>query len=100
MDKLILKNCLGFEWDKGNRNKNWEKHTVLEWECEQAFFNKPFLLYEDVKHSLSEKRWYAIGKTNADRKLFVVFTIRNRFVRIISARDASRRERLIYEEAE
>jgi uncharacterized DUF497 family protein len=99
MDDFILKNCLGFEWDKGNRAKNWKKHTVSEWECEQIFFNKPFLLYEDVKHSLLEKRWYALGKTDVNRKLFIVFTMRNRLIRVISARDASKREKLVYEEA-
>lgn len=100
MNESILKNCIGFEWDKGNCSKNWEKHAVTELECEQAFFNRPFLLHEDIKHSMSEERWYALGQTDANRKLFIAFTIRNKLIRIISARDASKKEKLIYEEAQ
>ncbi len=100
MNELTMKDFIGFEWDKGNHDKNWKKHTVSSQECEQAFFNKPFLLYEDAKHSIFEKRWYALGKTDTDRILFIVFTMRNRLIRIISARDASKKERLIYEEAQ
>ncbi len=97
MDEIILDECSGFEWDKGNQNKNTEKHGVSSWECEQVFFNKPLLLNEDTKHSSQEKRCYALGKTNANRKLFIAFTIRKPLIRIISARNMSRKEREIYE---
>lgn len=99
MNVMIFKNYFGWEGDKRNQHKNREKHTVSAGECEQVFFNKPFLLYEDVKHSKQEKRWYALGKTDANRKLFISFTIRNKLIRIISTRDANRKEKLIYEDA-
>jgi uncharacterized DUF497 family protein len=27
----------GFQWDKGNNDKNLERHKVHNWECEQIF---------------------------------------------------------------
>jgi len=40
-----------------------------------------------------------LGQTNAGRLLSVVFTIRGALVRVISARDMSRNERRLYEQA-
>jgi uncharacterized DUF497 family protein len=90
--------CGGFDWDRGNLDKNWKLHGVPFWECEQVFFNEPLLVVEDVSHSGVEKRYYALGRTDAGRRLFVVFTIRRNLVRVISARDMSRRERKRYEQ--
>ena len=87
----------GFEWDEGNILKNWEKHSVSDLEAEQGFFNQPLLVYSDDQHSESENRWYVLGKTDAQRPLFVVFTLRGTKIRVISARDMSRKERKIYE---
>ena len=86
----------GFEWDEGNQTKNWIKHQVSPSECEEVFFNLPLLLLNDVQHSQEEKRFYVLGKTNADRKLFISFTIRATKIRVISARDMSRKERQAY----
>lgn len=100
MRETIYKNCIGFEWDAGNHNKNQQKHFVSQHECEQVFFNQPLLLYEDTKHSDAEKRLYLLlGRTNADRQLFIPFIIRNQLIRVISARDISKKERKIYEQA-
>jgi len=95
----IFSKITGFEWDKNNIGKNQQKHDVYYTECEEMFFSQPFLLYPDPKHSKQEKRYYVLGKTNLNRKLFAVFAIRNNKIRIISARDMSRKERKIYEEA-
>jgi uncharacterized protein len=100
MEEIILTKFNGFDWDDGNISKNWEKHSVLPSECEEVFFNKPILLYEDIKHSIQEKRAYVLGKTNSNRQLFIVFTMRSENVRIISARDMNRREREIYDETQ
>jgi uncharacterized DUF497 family protein len=93
-------NFLGFQWDQGNIDKNLMKHNVENWECEQVFFNKPILVLEDPTHSLSEKRWAAFGKTDADRLLMVVFTKRGKLLRVISARDMNKKEKQFYEENE
>ncbi len=95
----IIKACIGFDWDAGNSNKNWEKHKVTKLECEQVFFNSPLLLYEDSKHSHSEVRMYVLGQTNKERLLFIAFTVRNQLIRVVSARDMSKKERKIYEQA-
>jgi uncharacterized protein len=50
-----------------------------------------------MKHSGIEKRWFALGKTNAGRKLFIVFTLRKDKIRIISSRDMNRKEQNTYE---
>jgi len=88
----------GFEWDKGNSDKNWTRHQVSNGECEETFFNLPLLLEPDNAHSQSENRYYILGQTNAGRRLFIVFMIRQDKIRVISARDMSRRERKIYDE--
>ena len=94
----LLKNCTGFQWDEGNLNKNWIKHKVKNKECEEFFFNIPNIISEDKKHSQDESRHFALGHSNNKRYLFVVFTIRNRLIRVISARDMNKKERKIYEQ--
>lgn len=89
----------GFDWDEGNQDKNWLKHGVSNGECEELFFNLPLIIADDTKHSELESRYYALGQTNAGRLLFLSFTIRADKVRVISARDMSRKERDIYGQA-
>ena len=93
----IFRDCEGFSWDKHNLLKNWEKHGVSPAECEQFFFNQPLVTGDDPEHSKHEQRFYALGRTDAGRQLFVVFTIRKKLIRVISARDMSRKERGDYE---
>lgn len=95
----ILAQCSGFEWDAGNAEKNWELHRVARTESEQPFFNRPVLVTADEPHSGDETRYAALGQTNAGRLLTIVFTIRGTLIRVISARDMSRRERRVYEGA-
>jgi uncharacterized DUF497 family protein len=92
----IFSHVKGFEWDEGNINKNWEKHKVTHLECEEIFFNEPLIVQQDKTHSTSEERYFALGKTDRGRVLFVVFTIRGDKIRVISARDASKKERRYY----
>jgi len=93
----LLSKCTGFEWDKGNFLKNWEEHGVTGSECEQIFFNNPQIVAPDLKHSGKEDRYFVLGQTDTGRLLYVVFMIRKNQVRIISARDISRKERKVYE---
>jgi uncharacterized DUF497 family protein len=96
MDPKKLRGVTGFQWDQGNLEKNWLKHGVSPLECEQVFFNQPLVVVPDLKHSQGEERFYALGRTDTDRYLFVVFTVRGRKLRVISARDINRKERSIY----
>lgn len=91
-----LSQAAGFEWDAGNAEKNWTRHQVSTAECEQLFFNQPLVVAPDVKHSAEEPRFYALGQTDAARRRLVVFTLRGDLVRVISARDMSRKERKVY----
>ena len=96
---MDLAEITGFDWDEGNRGKNWDNHRVSHLEAEQVFFNEPLLIYEDLKHSTEESRWYLLGTTDYERRLQVVLTVRKNMVRVISARDMSRKERRKYEKA-
>ena len=90
---------ISFEWDDGNSGKNLERHGVSDQEAEETFFNQPNFLFDDHEHSGSESRCGLFGQTNKDRRLTVIFTIRRGRLRIISARDMSRKERQFYEKA-
>jgi len=94
-----LSNIVGFDWDGGNERKN-DKHSVSMAEAEQLFFNDPLLLLEDAKHSQSESRLHALGKTDEGRMLHITFTLRknNTLIRIISARDMHKKECAYYEQ--
>ncbi len=95
----VLRDCTGFQWDAGNATKNWDLHRVSDAECEQVFFNRPILVAPDRVHSQAEPRYAALGQTAAGRRLAIVFTTRGSLLRVISARDMSRRERRVYAEA-
>lgn len=89
-----------FDWDEGNRQKNWLKHRVTMEECEQVFVNFPRLTADDPDHSYDEARYSILGITNSGRRLHVIYVIRQDTVRVISARDQSRKERRKYEQTE
>jgi uncharacterized protein len=95
-----LSKVIGFQWDEGNARKN-EHHGVSMAEAEQVFFNAPLLVLTDTKHSETEPRFHALGKTNEGRRPHITFTLRDagQLVRVISARDMHRKERMIYEQA-
>jgi uncharacterized DUF497 family protein len=86
----------GFQWDAGNSAKIFDRHQVMPTECEELFFNRPLIVGSDEQHSRGEERFYALGQTDGGRLLFAVFTIRGRPIRVISARDMSRKERRIF----
>ena len=97
--KNLLKNCVGFQWDEGNSDKNFIRHGVSKNECEEVFFNLPLIVRQDKKHSTEvENRFYVLGRTNVYRFLFIVFTVRDKLIRVISARDVNSKERRSYYE--
>ena len=93
----ILKGIRGFEWDEGNSGKNEKRHGITDREAEEIFFNKPLFIGRSPKGS-PEVRYAALGQTYGSRLLAVVFTIRSKRIRVISARPMSRKERKLYEE--
>ncbi len=94
----ILPEPLDFEWDKGNSDKNLVKHKTEIKEIEQVFEYENSITAEDKRHSQIESRYVIFGETQVGRKLVVGFTIRKNKVRVITARDMSRKERRDYEE--
>lgn len=90
----------GFDWDKGNVEKNLIKHGITCQQIEEIFHNSPWVA-PDVKHSLVEERFLAIGKING-RCAFVSFAIRlnenKTLIRPISARFMHAKEVKKYEE--
>jgi|RhiMethySRZTD1v2_1073278.scaffolds.fasta_scaffold2187986_2 uncharacterized protein len=84
---------------QGNAEKNWIKHHVSRGETEQVFFNRPLVVVAGEQHAESTPRYYALGHTDAQRLLFIVCTIREDLIRVISACPMSRRERRVYEHA-
>jgi uncharacterized protein len=95
---IRLPDPIQFEWDAGNRDKNWLKHQVSSTEAEEAFFDADKKLAKAVfQTATQEKRFILLGKTMLGRLLFVVFTIRDKNIRVISARNINRKERPLYE---
>lgn len=87
----------GFDWDDGNARKSTDKHGVSQTEAEQVFFNEPLLIVDEPRHSVHEPRFHALGRTDEGRPLHVTFTLRGAArIRVISARDMSRKERARY----
>ena len=92
----IFKDPLQFEWDQGNKDKNFLKHRVTHQEAEEAFFDPHKKLLKGNAYE-AENRYLVIGKTKKERLLFVVFTVRGNKIRVISARNLNKKERPLYE---
>lgn len=88
---------LRFEWDEGKANRNIEKHGVSFEEAATVFGDPLSLTIEDPAHSRDEQRFITMGDSINHRLLVVVHTDRENVIRIISAREATRRERRDYE---
>jgi uncharacterized protein len=95
-----LDEIIGFDWDDGNSLKSAERHSVSQSEAEQVFADGNLLIADDVKHSQTEARYHAMGRTISGRLLHVTFTLRGdrKRIRVISARDMNRKERAVYEQ--
>jgi hypothetical protein len=89
---------LEFEWDPGKAAENLAKHGVSFGEAEGVFADPLAIEMPDPDHSEREERWIVIGRSYRQRVLVVAFTEREDFIRIISARLATRLETKSYEE--
>ena len=88
---------LSFDWDQWNIQKNEIKHGISSLEAESVFFDSDLVIFHDIKHSDKEHRYVLYGLSKYHHILMLAFMIRNRKVRVISARMASKKERGIYE---
>ena len=91
----------GFDWDEGNEQK-CQKHGLTKADIE-AFFKNQVWIAPDIKHSVQEERFLAVGYSDFGRPMFVVFTLRiqdeKTRLRPISARHMHQGEVQKYEEA-
>ncbi|MBI3290481.1 BrnT family toxin [Candidatus Microgenomates bacterium] len=94
----VVKKPVEFDWDKVNIGKNLS-HEVEDKESEEAFLDENKVIFKDRLHSIVEERFVLLGKTNKNRLLYVIYTMREKKVRIISARDINKKEVRLYEEA-
>lgn len=97
---LFSKETFDFIWDSGNATKSRQKHNVDTTEAEQIFYDEGvYPLGSQVEPEVDEPRFGILGKTFTGRRLQVVFTVRSRQIRVISARPMHRKERAHYEQA-
>ena len=87
-----------FEWDPNKATENLETHGVSFDEASTAFRDTLSLTTYDPLHSEEEDRFVLIGNSHRSRLLVVVHTERDDFIRLISARKATKKERKQYEE--
>jgi len=90
-----------FSWDVGKAQVNYEKHGVAFEEAATVFADPGGPDWEDLEHSRGEKRYKRLGRSVVGRILLIVYTARRtphgkETIRIISARQASRKERKTY----
>ena len=87
-----------FEWDAPKAAENLKNHGVAFDEALTVFADPLANIFDDPDHSGEERRELIIGHSAEQRLLVVSFTDRERRTRIISARQATARERRDYEE--
>ena len=86
---------LRFEWDKRKNTANIKKHGVSFEDAALVFKDTKRLEMYDKKNSIFEDRWKTVGFYTATL-LTVITTERSNSVRIISAREASKKEKEEY----
>lgn len=89
---------MDFEWDEEKAEANLSKHGVSFDEAKTVFNDALYIDFYDPDHSSNEDRYLIIGESKQHRLLIVSYTERNQKRRLISAREATRREREDYEE--
>lgn len=87
-----------FEWDTVKADANRVKHGITFDEASTVFGDELSASGRDLEHSEGEKRFVTFGLSIQGRVLAVSHTDRGEVIRIISARPATRKEKLIYEE--
>lgn len=89
-----------FEWNPGKNQSNLEKHGVDFEEARTVFDDVLAVIIDDRFHSTLEKREIIVGLSSRYRLLYVVFTEKKNYVRIISARQLTSAEKRRYEQGQ
>ena len=85
-----------FEWDEIKDRANVAKHGI-DFETAKRIFDGPVLTWPDRRRDYGEERYIGIGRVEG-AMIVVAYTVRDRRLRLISARPASRKERQAYNE--
>ena len=88
---------IDFEWDSTKEKSNLRKHRVTFSEGATVFRDGRSVTIYDPDHSAKEDRYITIGSSVTGRLLMVAHTDRSDRTRIISARELTRKERVVYE---
>ncbi len=88
---------LQFEWDPSKNDSNVEKHEVTFKEAATVFGDPLSYTFDDPDNSDDEMRFLTFGLASTGKLLVVAHTERGAKVRIISARELTKRERKLYE---
>lgn len=89
-------------WDPIKARKNMSNHRVAFDEATEVLLDPMALTVFDAAHSTEEERWFTLGETIRGRLLAVSHTYlcesgESVLVRVVSAREATRRERQQYQ---
>jgi uncharacterized DUF497 family protein len=76
LEEFVEASHFSFEWDSGNRFKNWRRHGITSTECEEVFLNGALPVGIQADPPMSENRYAVVGGTWEQKPLFVVFTLR------------------------
>jgi uncharacterized protein len=87
-----------FEWDVKKAAANRRKHRVSFEEAASVFGDSLAVSYLDPEHSVGETRFLTFGLSKELRLLVVSHVERQSRIRIVSAREATKHERKIYED--
>jgi uncharacterized DUF497 family protein len=89
----VLDELDGFEWDTANV-AHILRHAVTPFEVEELTDNRYVVIA--ARTIKREKRWKLFGKTASSRYLIVVFTIRRKRFRAVTAYEMDAAERKLY----
>lgn len=89
---------LKFEWDNNKAERNLKKHGISFNEAISIWNDEYAAFIHDPVHSLNEDRFIMIGYSQKNNLLFVSFVERDLNIRVISARKATKQERIRHEE--
>ena len=90
---IVIRDLEGFDWDAGNVG-HILRHEVTPFEVEEVT-RQPYVMLP-AKTAQGESRWKLFGTTASNRYLVVVFTIRGRLFRTVTAYDMNSAERKKY----
>ena len=89
-----------FQWDPKKAKANLRKHRVSFEEATTSFRNPLAAIYEDPDHSVRERRYLMIGLSSSERLLHIAFADGGESIKIINAREVTKKERELYEKEE